>query len=106
MGAHFRLPVCPMTWDEIGAALHRGADQRPRVYLADARHGLPYTQVDFRSPLALILGGEAEGASSHAQALADERVHIPMPGGVESLNISAAAAILLFEALRQRQNST
>ncbi len=51
----------------------------------------------------MIIGGEAEGASSLAYDLATERVHIPMPGGMESLNAAIAAALLLFEVVRQRQ---
>jgi TrmH family RNA methyltransferase len=97
MGAHFRLPVLPMTWEQIGAHLKKLV-----VYLAEADSGPPHTQVDFRRPLALIVGGEAEGAGPQAQGLATARVHIPMPGGVESLNAAVASAILLFEVVRQR----
>jgi TrmH family RNA methyltransferase len=97
MGAHFRLPVLPMSWEQIGAHLKQLA-----VYLADAGAGLPHTQADFRQPLALIVGGEAEGAGPQAHSLATARVHIPMPGGVESLNAAVASAILLFEIVRQR----
>ena len=106
MGAHFRLPIHRLDWDEIRAYLAvSGGEMRPRVYLADAGEGLPFTQADFRSPLALIVGGEAEGASVEAQKLADDRVHIPMPGHAESLNVAAAAAVLLFEVVRQREVS-
>jgi TrmH family RNA methyltransferase len=52
--------------------------------------------------LALIVGGEAEGASDEAQSLSDLRVHISMPGKSESLNAAIAAAILMFEVVRQR----
>jgi TrmH family RNA methyltransferase len=56
-----------------------------------------------KSPLALIIGGEAEGAGEQAQSFAQERVKIPMPGEVESLNAAVAAGILLFEVVRQRR---
>ena len=59
-------------------------------------------QADFRSGLALIIGGEAEGASLAARQFCNERVHIPMSAGTESLNAAAAGAILLFEVKRQR----
>jgi len=52
--------------------------------------------------LALIVGGEAQGAGSEALDLAQEKVHVPMPGGAESLNAAVAAGVLLFEVLRQR----
>ena len=101
MGAHFRLPVHNLDWDLIAphlAPLH--------VVLAEMQAGLPCTQADFRPPLALIVGGEAEGAGPQARRLANLSVHIPMPGGVESLNAAVAAGILLFEVLRQRSTST
>jgi len=97
MGAHFHLPVLPMTWEEIGARLESLA-----VYLAEVDSGMPHTQADFRQALALIVGGEAEGAGQQAQRLATSRVHISMPGGGESLNAAVAAAILMFEVVRQR----
>jgi TrmH family RNA methyltransferase len=97
MGAHFRLPVHALNWDEIAAHI-----EPLRVYLAAADEGLPYTQANFRGPLALVIGGEASGASHQARKLAAEAVHIPMPGGGESLNAAVAAGILLFEIARQR----
>ncbi len=53
-------------------------------------------------PIALIVGREATGISAPVEVEADEFVHIPMADGVESLNVAAAAAILLYEAARQR----
>ena len=61
-----------------------------------------YTEADLTVPIALVLGREATGISSAASGEADELVHIPMAEGVESLNVAAAAAILLYEAARQR----
>jgi TrmH family RNA methyltransferase len=57
---------------------------------------------DMTVPLALIIGREATGVSATAAREADEFVHIPMAPGVESLNVAAAAAMLLYEAARQR----
>jgi len=98
MGAHFRLPIHALNWDQIESRL-----EAMQVFLADVRTCLAYTLADFRSPMALIIGGEAEGASSNAQRLATTRVHIPMPGGGESLNAAVATGVILFEAARQRQ---
>lgn len=104
MGAHFHLPIQTMSWSEIRAKVKPSNDKKPlTVYLADALGGLPYTQTDFRVPLALIMGGEAEGAGVEAQSLADDRVYIAMPGEAESLNAAVAAAILMFEVVRQRE---
>lgn len=73
-----------------------------QVFLADVGKGVNYTQANFRPPMALILGGEAQGAGEQAKALATQWVHIPMPGQCESLNAGTATAILLFEVVRQR----
>ena len=59
-------------------------------------------EVDMTVPIAIVVGREATGIPEPAQGDADEYVHIPMVRGVESLNVAAAAAILLYEASRQR----
>jgi TrmH family RNA methyltransferase len=97
MGAHFRLPIQSMSWQEI-----RAVTASMKVYLADMA-GKPCWQTDLRLPMALILGGEAEGATQPARRLADSTVSIPMPGKSESLNAAVAGAVLLFEVVRQRQ---
>jgi len=61
-----------------------------------------YTDADLTVPLAFILGREASGLAEEAAADADQFVYIPMSAQIESLNVSAAAAILLYEAARQR----
>ncbi len=99
MGAHFRLPLLSLTWQEIESLLSKRGIQ---LYLASAHSGIPYLQADFCKPLGVLIGGEAEGASPAGRALAQQEVRIPMPGGGESLNAAAAAAILLFEVVRQR----
>ncbi|MEK6286638.1 MAG: RNA methyltransferase [Acidobacteriota bacterium] len=60
-------------------------------------------EVDMTVPIALIVGSEATGIPGSAEVDADEFVHIPMADGVESLNVSAAAAMLLYETARQRE---
>jgi len=62
-----------------------------------------YRSCDFSGPTALVLGAEKWGLSPEAAELVDQAVTIPMRGMVQSLNVSVAAATLLFEALRQRQ---
>jgi len=97
MGAHFRIPIHPLTWDEI-----RTTTQGLKIHLADMEGAISCWQADFRSPLALIVGGEADGASQPARELATSQVSIPMPGKTESLNAAVAGAILMFEVVRQR----
>lgn len=102
MGAHFRLPIESLDWEQVVGLIR---SHQLHVYLAAARQGATHTQANFRRPLALLIGGEAEGAGFSGRELADDRVHIAMPGNVESLNAAAAAAILLFEVVRQRQTT-
>jgi len=64
---------------------------------------LDYRQVDFTRPVAFMVGAELDGLSEAGLSLADEAVQIPMLGMVHSLNVSVATALLLYEALRQRQ---
>ncbi len=59
-------------------------------------------QVDLQGPTALILGAEGEGMRQLTRKTCDELVSIPMKGGVESLNVSVASGVCLYEALRQR----
>jgi RNA methyltransferase, TrmH family len=99
MGAHFRLPIHSMTWDEI-----REQIKDTQIYLADM-NGQSCWETDLRQPLALIIGGEAEGASEEARKLASQRIAIPLPGKVESLNAGVAGSVLMFEVVRQRKYS-
>lgn len=101
MGAHFRLPIFLLSWEEIAARA-----QGLKVYLAEMENAAPCWQADFALPLLLIVGGEAEGGSPQARALAQENVRIPMPGGMESLNAAMAGTVLMFEVLRQRQETS
>jgi TrmH family RNA methyltransferase len=98
MGAHFRLPIQSMSWDEI-----RSRVQGMHIFLADAEGTQSCWEADFKSPLALIVGGEAEGASEQARKLATTFVNIPMPGKAESLNAAVAGSVLMFEVVRQRK---
>ena len=59
-------------------------------------------EVDLNKPIALILGSEDKGVSNEILKMCDHRVAIPMNGTIESLNVSAAAAVIMFEVVRQR----
>jgi len=96
MGAHFRLPIHTMSWDEIAKTT-----EGLQVYVADM-DGVSCWEADLHQPIALIIGSEAEGASESARKLTNGRVSIPMSGKTESLNAGVAGSVLMFEALRQR----
>jgi TrmH family RNA methyltransferase len=96
MGAHFRLSIHSLTWEEI-----KTQTKDMQIHLADM-NGTSCWETDLRKPLALIIGGEAEGASDEAQRLASQKISIPMAGNVESLNAGVAGSVLMFEVMRQR----
>ena len=67
-------------------------------------NSIDYRKCDFTGATAFVLGAEKWGLSDEAKKLIDSSIYIPMRGMVQSLNVSVAAAILLFEALRQRED--
>jgi tRNA (guanosine-2'-O-)-methyltransferase len=66
---------------------------------------LDFRDYDYTQPTAIIMGSELRGLSAEALAMTDEGVVIPMQGMVQSLNVSVSAALILFEAQRQRQEA-
>ncbi len=97
MGAHFRTPIVSTSTEDLAEHL-TGLE----TWLAEAKAGQPYDQVDWSRPTALMIGGEARGLSRQMRALASRSVHIPMRSGTESLNAAVAASVILFEIARQR----
>ena len=84
--------------DWLGQAKQGGA----WIYGADAAASNLYTDVDFTGKVVLVLGSEGSGLRDRVAGTCDLLVSIPVRGSVGSLNVSAAAAALLFEAVRQR----
>ncbi len=99
-GAHFRLPIRRGSWERAQSMLAQHV-----VFLADSGGGANYFDVDWVQPSALIVSEEAHGPSAEARKAAHAYVSIPMPGGIESLNVSIATGILLFERVRQTHQS-
>jgi len=64
---------------------------------------LSYLDLDYTQPIAIVFGNEAEGISEGALALADYKIRIPMIGMAQSLNLSVSVGIILYEAMKQRQ---
>ena len=72
------------------------------AHLSD--RSIDYRSLDYTKPTAFLLGAEKFGVSQEAEELVDEHITIPMMGMTQSLNVSVASAIILFEAQRQREN--
>lgn len=75
------------------------------VYGFEATGAVLYTELDYRSPMALVFGGEGKGLRQSVREKCDAVGRLPMRGRVSSLNISAAATAVLFEAVRQRHGA-
>lgn len=95
-GAHFFLSIYENV--AFGAIRPR---IRAKIVATEPRARVSIFEADLRGPVAWLFGNEGAGLSTQAAALASERVRIPMPGQTESLNVAAAAAICLFEHVRQ-----
>ena len=98
MGAHFHIDL----HEGIGLAGFLAAFQGQAVLTAlDGKDSL--YDLDLRTPTAWVFGNEGQGVRSELAVSVRHKVRIPMPGPSESLNVAAAAAICLFEGVRQRQ---
>ena len=89
--------------DSVGEAAATLRGEGFRIVAAHPDPGaIPFRDYDYTRPTALLLGQEKEGVTAEALELCDETIVIPMEGFVASLNVSVAAALILFEAQRQR----
>ena len=100
MGSALRLPVAvdPSTDHAVADARRHGC----RLVALVARGGQPHSESDLRGRIAILVGGEGAGIARTLIDAADARVTIPMERPVESLNAAVAAAVLIYEARRQR----
>ena len=100
MGSAFRLPLwTSASYEEV---LRWCAERDIHAVATNADASQAHTEVDWKAARALIVGPEASGLSADELAAADARVRIPMSEKVESLNVSVALGIILYEAARQR----
>lgn len=90
-GATFRLPLRYGTWDDLKAIIE---ENHLRPLVADM-HGTPVDNIDKQKGILLVLSNEAHGISKEAEQVC-ERVSIPMPGEMESLNVAIAGALLMY----------
>jgi RNA methyltransferase, TrmH family len=99
IGTVFTTPIAVTTSGEAERWL---SDQRYRVFAARVDGAIDYTQADFTGRTAIVLGSEAEGLSEAWTGDGVTAVRLPMLGKSDSLNVSVTAAVLFYEALRQR----
>ena len=91
------------THTDLAAAVRAVRGRDMQVIAVDVMPGArDFREVDYTAAVALLVGAELDGLSVEARAIADVSVRIPMAGMVESLNVSVATALVLFEAQRQR----
>lgn len=98
-GLIFRLPVIIANRENTIKFLH---EKNIKILAAALGGAKNYVAANFKEPSAILLGTEATGLSKEWLDEADETIKIPMKGGIDSLNVSVSAAILIFEAWRQR----
>lgn len=110
MRRHHMIAAGVNRWMRI--VVHPGTEQAVQSLhgegwrLIAADHGndsVDYRDVDYTARVAIVMGNELHGVSPYAMAHADYRISIPMRGMADSLNVSVAAALILFEAARQRE---
>lgn len=99
VGCLFTNQIASSTTTEIIAFLK---EQKINIYSATLQNATSYHTQDYTLPTALIVGTEATGLSEEWRNAATQNIIIPMQGEIDSMNVSVAAAILIFEAKRQR----
>lgn len=101
-GALLTVPICRE--ENLKSTIHLLKASGVRVYAASEKASREYTKADFSTPTAFILGSEENGVSPEYLKLCDEQLRIPLLGKIDSLNVSVANGVFLYEAVRQRRN--
>ncbi len=101
-GAVAHVPVARVS--NMNDCIKKLKEQRVWVMGLDGEATIEFTKADFKLPLALVVGGEGKGLSRMAKENCEMLVKIPMKGHINSLNASVAAAVVMYEVVRQRGN--
>lgn len=99
-GALFHIPVCREK--ELSKAISQLKDNGYKIVGASEKSAVNYTEIDYRDPVAIVMGAEDTGLSNDVLRKCDELGAIPINGKVGSLNVSVACGVMLYEAVRQR----
>ena len=102
IGGVFSVPVAVCTSEECIAFLK---ERQIKILTAQLQDSYEYYDYDMRSATAIVMGTEATGLTQQWREAADAHIRIPMLGRLDSLNVSVSAAILMYEAVRQRRTS-
>lgn len=103
MGAVFHVPIIMDV--AVEECLTWLKEKEIKVYATDLEKSEPIFKKNFTMGGALVIGNEGNGISEAVKELADEKISIPMPGGLESLNASIAASICMYEIMKQKQGT-
>lgn len=101
-GALFHIPVCREK--DLTSAVIRLQENGFKIIGASEKGTVLYTDIDYKDPVAIIMGAEGTGISKDVIRKCDELASIPIKGKVGSLNVSVAAGVILYEAVKQRMS--
>lgn len=101
-GALFRIPVCRV--NNLKKAVEYMQESGLQVVACTEKNNESVYTADFTTPTAIVMGSEEDGISDDILRIADRYAKIPLKGEIESLNVSVATGVILYEALRQRMN--
>ncbi|WP_297093969.1 23S rRNA (guanosine(2251)-2'-O)-methyltransferase RlmB [uncultured Draconibacterium sp.] len=99
-GAIHNIPICKT--NNLYHTVRFLKDSGIKIVAATEKGDKLYSNADMKSPLAIVMGSEDTGVSAQILKLADEQLKIPILGQIESLNVSVSAALMIYEAVRQR----
>jgi len=102
-GALMSIPVCRV--ENLNQSLKFLSDSGLKLIAATEKAKQNYTSVDYKQPIAIVLGSEEDGIDAANLRICDELVAIPVVGSIDSLNVSVAAGVMLYEALKQHMQN-
>ena len=102
-GAIHNIPICKT--NNLYHTVRFLKDSGIKIVAATEKGDKLYSNADMKSPLAIVMGSEDTGISAQILKLADEQLRIPILGQIESLNVSVSAALMIYEAVRQRNQA-
>ena len=100
-GAAFKIPICKV--DHIKDAMFQLQAADVKLVAATEKTENSVYDVDFNQPIAIIMGSEHKGVSNSVLKMVDYKAKLPLLGEIESLNVSVACGVFLYETIRQRQ---